>query len=98
MDQQSLESDFPGGQPAACSFNFRCHPRTAEISQTVDAFFLEHWPLPTEESRAEFIASKCNLWGCWVFPGVSDDRIEDIVKLNTLMFLLDGKLLFPFPL
>jgi hypothetical protein len=76
--------------PPPTSFATKCHRHADEISRKLDTFFLEHWPFPDEAARAAFLASRCPLWGCWAFPLADDDRVEDVIKLVTLLFLLDG--------
>ena len=83
----------PNSNPPPTRFAAKCHPRADEVCTELDAFFSEHWPWENERARVKFLAADTNRWACWALPLAKDDRILDSVKVNTLLFLLDGKLL-----
>ena len=85
----------PDNQPPTTRFEVALHPRVEEVCSELDAFFATYWPWPSEKARQKFIAAEVNKWGCWSLPLVRDDRVMDCVKVNTLLFLLDGKKLLP---
>lgn len=68
------------------------HPRTKEVTSELDEFFLKHWPWENEKAKARFAVSETNRWACISLPLVADDRIYDLARLNTTLFLLDGEL------
>lgn len=86
----------PEDKPPSSRFEVKCHRRADEVCTELDAFFATHWPWPDEQARQKFIAADTNRWACWALPLVRDDRMLDSVKVNTLLFLLDGKRL-PIP-
>lgn len=83
----------PEEQPPPSRFELRCHPRADQVCAELDAFFATYWPWSNEQARQKFIAADTNRWACWSLPLVRDDRIVNAVKVNTLLFLLDGELL-----
>ena len=83
----------PDDNPPPSRFPKKCHPRADEICAELDAFFAKHWPWENERAREKFLASDTNRWACWSLPFARDDRMFDGAKVNTLFFLLDGKLL-----
>ena len=85
----------PDDQPPPTRLEVACHPRADEVCAELDAFFGTYWPWPNEKARQQFIATDTNRWGCWSLPWVRDDRIVNSVRVNTLLFLLDGKKLLP---
>lgn len=93
----SIDREFytPQNDPPLSRLATKCHPRADQVCTELDAFFSKHWPWENERARAKFLATDTNRWACWVLPLAKDDRIFDSVKVNTLFFLLDGKLLCP---
>ncbi len=88
----------PCNKPPPTIFGIECHPRADAVCAELDSFFMEHWPFKNQEERNRFFTSQTNRWACLAFPMADDDRLLDTVKVNTLLFLLDGKsplLLFP---
>lgn len=85
----------PDDQPPSSRFKVAIHPRADEVCAELDAFFATYWPWPNEKARQKFIAADTNRWGCWSLPLVKDERMVDSVKVNTLLFLLDGRKLLP---
>lgn len=85
----------PEDHPPPSRFDLKCHPRADEVCAELDAFFATYWPWPNEKARQKFLDSDTNRWACWSLPLVRDDRVLDSVKVNTLLFLLDGKKLLP---
>lgn len=72
-------------------FDIQCHPRADAICAELDSFFMKHWPFKSQKERNRFFTSQTNRWACLAFPMADDDRLLDTVKVNTLLFLLDGK-------
>lgn len=77
--------------PAAL-FTPKIHPRVAEVTAEVDAFFLEHWPFESEKARKRFVAAGFSAVTCLYFPDVLDERIAFACRLLALLFLVDGEL------
>lgn len=71
-------------------FDIQCHPRADAVCAELDSFFMKHWPFKNQKDRNRFFTSQTNRWGCLAFPMADDDRLLDTVKVNTLLFLLDG--------
>ena len=72
-------------------FDVQCHPRADAVCSELDRFFMKHWQFESQKERDRFFASQINRWSCLVYPMADDDRLLDTVKVNTLLFLLDGK-------
>lgn len=83
----------PQDAPPPSRFDVKCHPRADEVCAELDAFFATYWPWEDERARQKFLAADTNRWACWALPLVRDDRLLLSVKVNTLLFLLDGKLI-----
>lgn len=81
----------PCNKPPPTIFDIKCHPRADAVCAELDAFFLKHWPFKNQKERNRFFASQTNRWACLAYPMADDDRLLDTVKVNTLLFLLDGK-------
>lgn len=81
----------PCNKPPPTIFDLECHPRADAVCAELDSFFMEHWPFKDQRERNRFFASQTNRWACFAFPMADDDRLLDTVKVNTLLFLLDGK-------
>ena len=81
----------PVDDPPPSRFELKCHPNAESICIELDEFFATYWPWPDEHARQKFIASDVNRRACWALPLVRDDRVVNSVKVNTLLFLLDGK-------
>lgn len=73
----------------------KCHPDADAVCAELDAFFAQNWPWANDRAREEFLKTDCNRWACWALPLARSDRILDTVKVNTLLFLLDGSCLPP---
>ena len=82
---------IPDDQAPPSRFELRCHPRADQVCAELDEFFSTYWPWENEQARQNFIAADTNRWACWSLPLVRDDRVVNSVKVNTLLFLLDGK-------
>ncbi|KAM0794822.1 aristolochene synthase [Usnea florida] len=81
----------PCNKPPPTIFDLECHPRADAVCAELDSFFMKHWPFKDQKERNRFFASQTNRWACFAFPMADDDRLLDTVKVNTLLFLLDGK-------
>ena len=81
----------PCNKPPPTIFDLECHPRADAVCAELDSFFMKHWPFKNQKERDRFFASQTNRWACFAFPMADDDRLLDTVKVNTLLFLLDGK-------
>ena len=81
---------IPHNKPPPTVFAIKCYPKADEVCRELDSFFLKHWPFKDQKERNRFFASQTNRWACYALPLVRDDRIIDSVKVNTLLFLLDG--------
>lgn len=81
----------PCNKPPPTIFDIQCHPRADAVCAELDSFFMKHWPFKYQKDRNRFFTSQTNRWGCLAFPMADDDRLLDTVKVNTLLFLLDGK-------
>ncbi|KAL8864572.1 MAG: hypothetical protein Q9198_009780, partial [Flavoplaca austrocitrina] len=94
-----MEVEHPGNlrndhyQPtqieSSTRFATRCHPDANAICEELDAFFAQHWPWSDQKAREDFLKADLNRWTCWVYPLARSDRIFDIAKLITALFLLD---------
>ena len=82
----------PCDKPPPTIFDIQCHPRADAVCAELDSFFMKHWPFKTQKERNRFFTAQTNRWGCLAFPMADDDRVVDTIKVNTLLFLLDGKL------
>jgi len=67
----------------------KLHPLTTSVLPRNQKYFLDNWPFPTEESRAEFVISDIGLYTCYVFPMALNERIELTCRMNTILFLAD---------
>lgn len=76
--------------PAAL-FTPKIHPRVAEVTAEVDAFFLKHWPFESDKARKKFVAAGFSAVTCLYFPEALDGRIEFACRLLALLFLVDGE-------
>lgn len=76
--------------PAAL-FTPKIHPRVAEITAEVDAFFLKHWPFESEKAKKKFVAAGFSAVTCLYFPDALDERIAFACRLLALLFLVDGE-------
>ncbi|KAL8713549.1 MAG: hypothetical protein Q9220_002411 [cf. Caloplaca sp. 1 TL-2023] len=76
--------------PPPTMFPIKCHPRTDEICAQLDDYFYKNWPWKDEAAGQKFLRSETNRWACLALPNAKDDRIYDSVRVNTLLFLLDG--------
>ena len=95
-----MEAENPGNsqkdhyQPtqieSSTRFATRCHPDADAICEELDAFFARHWPWSDQKAHEDFLKADLNRWTCWVYPLARSDRIFDIAKLLTVLFLLDG--------
>ena len=81
----------PSNKPPLTNFDVQCHPRADAVCAELDSFFMKHWPFKSQKERNRFFTSQTNRWACYAFPMADDDRLVDTVKVNTLLFLLDGK-------
>ncbi|MCJ1461493.1 hypothetical protein MMC07_000090 [Pseudocyphellaria aurata] len=79
----------PNDDPGPTRFAVAEHRLTKEVCSELDNFFLEHWPWPNEKAKARFAVSETVRWACLALPLVADDRIFDLAKINTVLFLLD---------
>lgn len=76
--------------PAAL-FTPKIHPRVAEVTAEVDAFFLKHWPFENDKARKKFVAAGFSAVTCLYFPEALDERITFACRLLALLFLVDGE-------
>lgn len=81
----------PCNKPPPTIFDIQCHPRADAVCAELDSFYMKHWPFKGQKERNRFFTSQTNRWACLAFPTADDDRLLDTVKVNTLLFLLDGK-------
>ncbi|KAI7774918.1 hypothetical protein LA080_007656 [Diaporthe eres] len=77
--------------PAAL-FAPKIHPRVAEVTAQVDAFFLKHWPFESDKARKKFAAAGFSAVTCLYFPDALDERIAFACRLLALLFLVDDLL------
>ena len=80
----------PCNKPPRTIFDIQCHPRADAVCAELDSFYMQHWPFKTQRDRDRFFTSQTNRWACYAFPMADDDRLLDTVRVNTLLFLLDG--------
>jgi hypothetical protein len=73
-----------------------CHHLEKQVTQEVNAYFLEHWPFPDERTRKKFVNAGFSTVTCWYFPKALDDRIHFACRLLTLLFLIDGPYFFSY--
>ncbi|POS78599.1 aristolochene synthase [Diaporthe helianthi] len=73
-------------------FTPNVHPRVAEVTAEVDAYFLRHWPFENEKARKKFVAAGFSAVTCLYFPEALDDRIAFACRLLALLFLVDDLL------
>ena len=66
------------------------HPRTQDVIEEVDGYFLRHWPFPNAKARNKFVAAGFSRVTCLYFPKALDDRIHYACRLLTILFLVDG--------
>ena len=66
------------------------HPQTDKVCEEVDKLFLENWPWRNDREREIFPTADYNKWTCMCLPFVKNDRMLDIVKVNTWFILIDG--------
>jgi len=85
-----VEKYDPKKDTPPTQFAIKCHPRAAQVTAELDAFFIKYWPFKDEKARESFKAGQYNLWACMALPSAHDDRVHDACKVNTLLFLLDG--------
>lgn len=85
----------PTNNASSTRFAAKCHPDADAICAELDAFLAQNWPWANDRAREEFLKTDCNRWACWALPLARSDRILDTVKVNTLLFLLDGWCLPP---
>ena len=81
----------PCNKPPPSIFDIQCHPRADAVCAELDSLFMKHWPFKNQKERNRFFTAQINRWACLSFPMADDDRLLDTVKVNTLLFLLDGK-------
>lgn len=81
----------PHDVPPPTRFGIKSHSKTDQVCAKLDSYFLKHWPFENEKAKAKFSRTQTNRWACLALPLVDDDRILDCVKVNTLLFLLDGQ-------
>lgn len=80
--------------PAAL-FTPKIHPRVAEVTAEVDAFFLKHWPFESDKAKKKFVAAGFSAVTCLYFPDALDNRIAFACRLLALLFLVDGEFSSP---
>ena len=83
----------PCDKPPPTIFDIECHPQADAVCAELNGFFTKHWPFKDQKERSRFLTSQTNRWACLAYPMADGDRIMDTVKVNTLMFLLDGKVI-----
>lgn len=76
--------------PAAL-FTPKVHPRVAEVTAEVDAYFLKHWPFESDKAKKKFVAAGFSAVTCLYFPEALDGRIAYACRLLALLFLVDGE-------
>lgn len=82
----------PEDIPPPTIFPIKCHPKVDEVCAELDDYFYKNWPWKDEAAGQKFLRSEINRWACLALPNARDDRIYDAVRVNTLLFLLDGEL------
>ncbi|KAK7181201.1 aristolochene synthase [Paraphaeosphaeria sporulosa] len=70
----------------------KLHPRTREIVTECHAFFLEHWPFPSDKHRKRFCDEGYAWFNCILCPDGLDDRMVGVCKFLTTGFLIDDML------
>lgn len=80
----------PRDKPPPTRLATKCHPLADQVCAELDAFFAKHWPWENQRAKGKFLAADVNRWACWALPLARNDRILNAVKVNTLLFLLDG--------
>ena len=82
----------PVDEPPPTIFEIKLHPEWQRVCKDLDAFFVNNWPaFKDQKSKDKFLSSDTNKWACWALPLAKSDRLYDSVRVNTLLFLLDGK-------
>ena len=71
-----------------------CHPRVNEVTKEVDNYFIINWGFENETQIQKFVEAGFSTVTCWYFPKALDDRIHYACRLLTLLFLIDGSLLY----
>jgi hypothetical protein len=90
-DATTLKSKpIPEWTIPASAWEALCHPNVDEVSQQVDAYFLEHWPFPNAKAERTFIGAGFSRVTSLYFPLAKDDRIHFACRLLTVLFLIDG--------
>lgn len=69
-----------------------CHPLEPQITEEVDAYFIKHWPFPSEKAIQKFRDAGFSRVTCCYYPEALNDRIGFGCRLLTLLFLIDGTL------
>ncbi|KAK7178808.1 aristolochene synthase [Paraphaeosphaeria sporulosa] len=94
-----LPSDAPDASPLTYQWSIPiskwsplCHPRASEVSDQVNAWFLEHWPFPNVKAEVKFLKAGFSLVTSMYFPLAKDDRLHHACKLLTILFLVDDLL------
>ena len=80
----------PADKPPPTIFAIRCHPKADQVCAELDEYFFKNWPWKDKATAQQFLRSETNRWACLALPNARDDRILDSVRVNTLLFLLDG--------
>lgn len=80
----------PEDIPPPTSFAIKCHPKADQVCAELDEYFFKNWPWTDKAAGQKFLRSETNRWACLALPNARDDRIYDSVRVNTLLFLLDG--------
>lgn len=95
LDRAETQTHRPRATAAppvpAALFTPKIHPRVAEVTAEVDAFFLKHWPFESDKARKKFVAAGFSAVTCLYFPEALDDRIAFACRLLALLFLVDGE-------
>lgn len=79
--------------PPPTNFPIKCHPKADQVCAELDEYFYRNWPWKDEAQGKQFLQSETNRWACLALPNAWDSRIVDSVRVNTLLFLLDGELI-----
>lgn len=75
----------------ASDWTYEIHPRTEEVAQEVDNYFLQNWNFADERAKKTFLKAGFSHVTCLYFPLAKDDRIHFACRLLTVLFLIDGK-------
>ncbi|KAI9685125.1 MAG: hypothetical protein M1822_004712 [Bathelium mastoideum] len=78
--------------PSPSTLKPECHPHVEEVTQSVNDYFLKHWPFPNDKAKKKFVGAAFPGVTSLYFPLARDDRIEHACLLLTILFLVDDEL------